>query len=41
MGENPATNGKAYEVEKTEEQWRAELGEERYQVLRQAGTERA
>ena len=31
----------AYEVEKTEEQWREELGEERYRVLRQAGTERA
>lgn len=41
MGENPATSGKAYAVEKTEEEWRAELGEERYQVLREAGTERA
>ena len=30
-----------YEVEKTEEQWREELGDERYRVLRQAGTERA
>ncbi len=31
----------AYEVEKTEEEWRAELGEEQYAVLRQAATERA
>ncbi len=31
----------AYEVEKSDEQWRAELGDERYEVLRQAGTERA
>ncbi|GAA1911372.1 peptide-methionine (R)-S-oxide reductase MsrB [Streptomyces sodiiphilus] len=30
-----------YEVEKTDEQWRAELSEEEYRVLRQAGTERA
>ena len=30
-----------YEVEKTEEQWREELGDDRYRVLRQAGTERA
>lgn len=29
-----------YEIEKSEEQWRAELGE-RYAVLRQAATERA
>lgn len=29
-----------YEVEKSEDQWRAELGE-RYDVLRQAATERA
>lgn len=41
MGENPATSGEAYAVEKTEQQWLNELGEERYQVLRQAGTERA
>ena len=31
----------AYSVEKTEEQWLAELGPERYAVLRKAGTERA
>jgi peptide-methionine (R)-S-oxide reductase len=30
-----------YEVEKTDEQWRAELTDEEYRVLRQAGTERA
>lgn len=30
-----------YSVQKTEDEWRAELGEERYQVLRGAGTERA
>jgi len=31
----------AYEVEKSEEEWRAELGEEQYSVLREAATERA
>ena len=31
----------AYEVDKTDEQWRAELSPEQYAVLRQAGTERA
>ena len=30
----------AYRVEKTDEQWRAELGDEQYAVLRQAATER-
>ena len=30
----------AYEVEKSEEQWREELSPQEYQVLRQAGTER-
>jgi len=31
----------AYDVQKTDEQWRAELTAEEYAVLRQAGTERA
>lgn len=29
-----------YPVHKTEDQWRAELGEERYSILREKGTER-
>ena len=29
-----------YQVNKSEQEWREELGEERYTVLRQAGTER-
>ncbi|WP_052851220.1 peptide-methionine (R)-S-oxide reductase MsrB [Streptomyces avicenniae] len=31
----------AYKVEKSDEEWRRELSGEEYQVLRQAGTERA
>ncbi|MEO3753858.1 peptide-methionine (R)-S-oxide reductase MsrB [Streptomyces sp. B6B3] len=30
-----------YQVEKSDEEWRAQLSEEEYQVLRRAGTERA
>ncbi|MEE1926813.1 peptide-methionine (R)-S-oxide reductase MsrB [Streptomyces sp. TRM 70351] len=30
-----------YEIDKPDEQWRAELTDEEYRVLRQAGTERA
>jgi peptide-methionine (R)-S-oxide reductase len=32
--------GRSYEVDKTDEQWREELSQQEYQVLRQAGTER-
>lgn len=35
------TDESQYQVVKTEEEWRQELGDERYQILRQAGTERA
>lgn len=31
----------AYEIEKTEDEWREELGEEQYAILREAATERA
>lgn len=35
------SDGKTYEVAKTDEQWRQELDPERYAVLRKAGTEPA
>lgn len=41
MGQDSHDADNAYSVKKTDEQWRAELGDERYQVLREAGTERA
>jgi len=34
------STGRQYEVNKPDEQWRAELSPEEYHVLRQAGTER-
>ncbi|GAA4270021.1 peptide-methionine (R)-S-oxide reductase MsrB [Hyunsoonleella aestuarii] len=34
------TNSKAYKVSKTESEWKSQLTEEEYYVLRQAGTER-
>jgi peptide-methionine (R)-S-oxide reductase len=37
----PTICGMAHEVEKSDSEWRAELSPEQYQVLRQAGTERA
>jgi peptide-methionine (R)-S-oxide reductase len=35
------TAPETFEVTKTEEEWRAELSPEQYQILRRAGTERA
>jgi peptide-methionine (R)-S-oxide reductase len=39
--DNPAAAEKPHVVEKTDAEWQAELGPERYAVLRQAATERA
>jgi peptide-methionine (R)-S-oxide reductase len=39
--DTPKSSGKTYAVEKTEADWEAELGPQRYRVLREAGTERA
>jgi peptide-methionine (R)-S-oxide reductase len=33
-------NQTSFPIQKTEAEWKAELGEERYRILRQAGTER-
>jgi peptide-methionine (R)-S-oxide reductase len=37
----PSSDGRTYNVEKTEAEWQAELTPEQYKVLREAGTERA
>ena len=37
----PKTSDKSYAVAKTDAEWRAELDEDRYKVLREAATERA
>ncbi|PVW15678.1 peptide-methionine (R)-S-oxide reductase MsrB [Marixanthomonas spongiae] len=33
-------SNKTYPIQKTEAEWRKELGEEKYRILREAGTER-
>jgi len=40
QGPAGAEDGMTYEVTKTEEQWKSELSDEEYAVLRQAATER-
>jgi peptide-methionine (R)-S-oxide reductase len=37
---SPATAGQKFEIEKTDEEWRAQLTPEQYRILRQEGTER-
>lgn len=39
LNDNDMTDQNKYPVVKSEEQWREELGEERYRILRQKGTE--
>jgi peptide-methionine (R)-S-oxide reductase len=39
--DRPVDSTRTYPVQKTEEEWKAELTPEEYQVLRKAGTERA
>jgi peptide-methionine (R)-S-oxide reductase len=39
--DSPKTSTKKYNVTKSEAEWEAELGAEKYRILREAGTERA